>query len=140
MKESTLWGYIREGMRGMWDATRIESSSGNGVPDVDFGLPGKHGKIELKYIKEWPVREFTKVKLPLRPEQKLWINQRGKLSGDVWVLIRIENSFFLLKWQQVGSACEGWTKHEWHCRAHECWAEKIDFKQLYLSLRAGTDI
>ena len=49
MNESGVWKYIKKGMEGRWDATRIESSAGNGVPDVDYGLPGIAGRLELKY-------------------------------------------------------------------------------------------
>ena len=65
MTESSLWKYIRNGLAGKCHITRIESSAGNGVPDVTLGLPGKTIWIELKYTKEWPKRDTTKVKLPL---------------------------------------------------------------------------
>ena len=57
MTESSLWKYIRNGLIGKCHITRIESSAGNGVPDVTLGLPGKTIWIELKYTKEWPKRD-----------------------------------------------------------------------------------
>lgn len=130
MKESSLWQYIRQGMLGKWHATRIESSSGNGVPDVSFGIPGTNGWMELKYIKEWPVRDTTKVKLPLRPEQKHWIKVRGCLSGNVWVLIRIENNFFLLDWGQAVEACDGWRFKDYVENSTANWVNRVDFDEL----------
>lgn len=132
MNESGLWAYIKRGMLGYWHATRIESSAGNGVPDVNFAMfeSGNQGWVELKYIDEWPKRLTTKVKLPLRPEQKLWINVRGKISGNIWVIIRIQEHFFLLQWQQINDACEGWTSCEWIENSHHTWYKRIEFFEL----------
>jgi hypothetical protein len=118
--------------------TRIESSAGNGVPDVSLGLPGKSVWIELKYIPSWPKRATTKVKLPLRAEQKHWIDARGRMSGDVWVLVRIENDFFLVYWRECKEAAEdGWTQKEWRESCSEfglVWYNKIDFNELLEAL------
>jgi hypothetical protein len=143
MNESSLWQYIREGMKVFWHATRIESSAGNGVPDVSFGIDssqrrqGVNGWIELKYIKEWPKRLSTKVKLPLRPEQRLWIRQRGRVAGDVWVLCRIEDNFFLLSWSRAEKACEGFDWYEWKKYSHSNWLDKINFNELKEALING---
>ena len=124
-------------MTGKWLATRIESSAGNGVPDVTFTVPGKHGWMELKYIKEWPKRITTKVKLPLRPEQRLWINTRGQVANNIWVLCRIENSFYLLNHRTADEACEGYNRVEWDKLCDMYWGDRIDFKQLYRILLNG---
>lgn len=131
MRESDLWAYLRKGMIAKWHVSRIESSAGNGIPDVSFGLPNKNGWIELKYIKEWPKRPATKVKLPLRPEQKHWIRNRGAISGNVWVLCRVQNDFFLFDHQGCDVLCEGVVQEEWFimCEAH--WVNRINFNELY---------
>ena len=119
MKESGVWSYLRNGMAGRWHATRIESSAGNGVPDVNFALPtGTSGWIELKYIPEWPKRSDTLIKLPLRPEQFHWIRTRGKMAGNVWVFTRIENVYFLLEWKEAVSAADGWDRATWMGKSH----------------------
>jgi hypothetical protein len=135
MNESGVWNTIKSGMEGKWDASRIESSSGNGVPDVTFGLKDINGWIELKHDKEWPKREATLVKLPLRPEQKLWINRRGKLAGNVWVIYRVSNDFFILWWNQIDLACEGWTRAQWPAFSYFHWERRVDFTQLYRILK-----
>ena len=134
MKESDLWGYIRKGMKPYWQATRIENTTGNGVPDVTYTIV-KHGWIELKYIPKWPVRGPTIVKLPLRPEQKLWIESRGKLARYVWVICRIEDDFFLLNHNQAVESYEGWRREEWIERSQIHWHKKIDFLQLASEIR-----
>ena len=130
MKESSVWQYIRKGLIGCEiHLTRIESSAGNGIPDVSFAISGINGFIELKYIKEWPKRDTTKIKLPLRPEQRHWIKARMRLSGEIWVIVRIEDYFWLLDGNCAVHAAEnGWTKQEWLEEQH--WHKRIDFKEL----------
>lgn len=140
MNEASVWQYIKAGMAGRWLATRLESSSGNGVPDVVFSMPNINGFLELKYIKEWPKRPDTKVKLPLRPEQKLWISTRGKMGGNVWVLCRIEDDFFLLNDTLAIAACEGWDKFEWARNCNLAWPRRVNyFDELYYCLKEGYD-
>ena len=95
--------------------------------------------MELKYVPKWPKRASTKVKLPLRSEQKLWIKTRGEFSHDVWAMIRIEDDFFLLSHEQALEACEGFTKLEWYNMFHhtKSWTKQINFDQLYKELFLG---
>ena len=138
MNETGVWNYIKNGMICTgWHTSRIESSAGNGIPDVSFGIKGVSGWIELKYIAEWPKRTLTKVKLPLRPEQKHWIKARGELSGNVWVICRIEEYFFILTWEEALSAYDGWTHMEWLENSHYYWWKRIDFGGLYSQLKGG---
>lgn len=134
MKEASLWNYIKKGLVGRGLLNRIESSVGNGIPDVLFCIPQKFLWIELKYVKEWPKRNSTKVKLPLRPEQVIWINSRGNLSGLVFVLIKIENDFFLIKHNEINELyANGSTKDEWidtFKNRKRYWSRRIDFSQL----------
>lgn len=139
MRESTLWNYVKKGMLGKWHATRIESSAGNGIPDVSYGLPGVNGFLELKLIPSWPVRKTTNVKLPLRPEQKHWIKARGELSGEVFVLVRIDDWFFLLNHTEALKACDGYTKEGWVTNCNKAWHKSINFNELVSYLGSGCD-
>lgn len=135
MTESDFWKYIRQGLTGRAHLTRIESSAGNGVPDVSIGLPKRNAWIELKYIRYWPKRPSTKLRLPLRPEQRLWITARGSLSGDVWVLCRVDTAIFLLTSQQAAEACDGWVSAQWYSNATKYWTGgKIEFTELLNAL------
>ena len=138
MKESDLWQYLRKGMIGKWHVSRIESSAGNGVPDVSFGVPGINGWIELKYIARWPSLAKTKVKFPLRAEQKHWILNRGAVAGNVWGMVRIEDDFFLLNHEQViFFHVHGFTKDYWLRNVKHQWHRRIDFNILPAILRRG---
>jgi hypothetical protein len=135
MNEAGVWKYIKEGMKSFWLASRIESSAGNGIPDVVFTLPSvlkrnsRHGFMELKYIPEWPKKEDTLIKLPLRQEQKIWIMGRGAIAGGVWVLVRIADTFFILDYKQVIQTFQGLPKAEWYKFKH--WEKKIEFRELF---------
>ena len=137
MNEAGVWQTLKKGMMcSGWHVTRIESSAGNGVPDVSYGIPGINGFIELKYIAKWPVKATTKVKLPLRPEQKHWIKARGSIAGNVWVFVRIEDTFFLLTYTEALEAVEGWTAQEW---IGTCvyWHKKINFEEFCAAIKGG---
>lgn len=141
MRESALWHYVRKGMVGKWHVSRIESSGGNGVPDVSFGIPRINGWIELKYRDEWPKRNTTKVKIPLRPEQKHWIRARMETAGNVWVLFRIDQDFFLVTgWQALDNLNDdGWSKEQW-CDKYPFmgyWNKAVDFNEMERMLKNG---
>lgn len=57
-------------------AQRIETSTSEGVPDLWVGLPNeRYAWLELKAIREWPVRSTTRVfgDKGLRTEQVNWL-------------------------------------------------------------------
>ena len=138
MNESGVWSTLKKGLAPFgFHMTRIESSAGNGVPDVSIGMQSTNAWMELKFIPAWPSRATTKVKLPLRPEQLLWIKTRGKLSGDVWVFVRIYDTFYLLNHREAAEAVNGWTHDEWAENAHMFWYRKIDFTDLASILKGG---
>jgi len=143
MNETGLWRYVNRGMHGFWHATRIESSAGNGVPDISFGVSspegglGLNGFIELKFIKDWPKREDTPLVLPLRPEQKLWIETRGSIAGNVWVLCRVENDFFLFNDKQALEASRGRIQRWWFGQNFLYCCRQLDFRALVKILREG---
>ena len=137
MNEAGVWQTLKQGI-GMWAlTTRIETSTGNGVPDVVVHLPGKHAFIEIKYIPEWPKRPTTKVCCPLRPEQRLWLFTRGKFSGNCWVFIRIANDFFLMPWDvAIHMHDKGFTKEEWY-KYPFCWHNSVNWEEFRKILKGG---
>lgn len=132
MNESNVWQTLKQGLTDKCLMTRIESSAGNGVPDVIVHSKIGHIFIELKYIESYPKRESTQLKLPLRPEQRLWINTRGNLSGNVWVFVRVEDDFYLLPYFVAIRLCDGWVTEQWKRIPH--WTKKINFNDLYAQL------
>lgn len=137
MNEASMWAFLRNKMKGFWLASRIESSAGNGIPDVIAAIKGKIVLIELKYIKEWPKRDSTLIKLPLRPEQKLFFQTRGQMCHDIWTFIRIENDYFLLPWDYSVKYCEeGGNQKEWKSSQYYL-GQSVDENKLYNHLERG---
>lgn len=137
MNESGVWSYVKQGMLGRWHAIRIESSAGDGFPDVDFGMYNVAGKLEIKYEREWPKRTDTKLKLPLRPAQRLFFKLRGPLTGNLWSFFRVEDCFFLLDWKQALEASNGWTKAEYILNSRLYWHKRVNWEELHEALKEG---
>lgn len=138
MNEASFWEYLQTGMVGRWDATRIETgSTGNGVPDVAYSVPKKHGWIELKYIPHAPKRATTPPDLRhFTPLQQHWLMYRGKLAGNCWVFIRMADEFFLFDWTQARVITK-LPYGEWEEHAKLCAKTKLDFDYLYHVLLVG---
>ena len=90
--KNAMWASIRPVLLPL-DPVRIESHmTGQGIPDVNY----TKGWIELKYAKNWPIRNgplridhFTK-------EQKGWILSRTYAGGLVFVLLKVGRREWLL--------------------------------------------
>lgn len=98
MNESLFWNLIRRNVKGHFE--RVENVISPGTPDVNycFTVDGRkyEGWIELKWIKEFPKRASTVVKIPhFTDDQRNWIIQRIGNGGSVWVFLRVEREFFL---------------------------------------------
>ena len=137
MNERSVYNYFGRGMTGRCLITRIETCTGNGVSDACVHLSGKHVWIEFKYIAGWPSRESTTVEFPLRPEQRFWLNSRGRLAGNCFCFIRIADDFFLMPWDvaihvhDVGFKKAEWLKYPFY------WHKKVDFDCVYKILKGG---
>lgn len=59
-------------------ATKIESTTGRGIPDLNFCLAGQEGWIEGKLARGTSVA--------LRPEQFAWCQRRVRAGGRVFVI------------------------------------------------------
>lgn len=94
MNESGMWRSMRKAMRGQWDATRHEDRIGVGIPDVSFGRNGVNGWIELKHMTRYPKR--GPIRVPLRPEQIVFLSRRGARGKNCWIFLRVEKDHYLV--------------------------------------------
>lgn len=137
MNESSFWAYLKGVMAQCWEATRIETSTALGVPDVTYTIPQGHGWIELKYLQAFPKRATTAVRLAhFTDAQKNWMRQRGRLADAVWLFVRVGNEFFLFDWRQA-LECETWTAGEWRQQARGFWAGRLDPLAVFKVLKTG---
>lgn len=75
-----------------WDAIAVENPVYPGTPDVNCIL----GWIELKWLRSWPVREDTPVKLDhFTRQQRVWLAKRWHRGGSAWLLLQCGTEWLL---------------------------------------------
>lgn len=78
-------------MKGL-HAIPVENAVRFGCPDINYAF----GWIELKRLAQWPKKRETCVRFPhFTPPQKVWIKQRVRSGGTVFVLVQIEDIWLL---------------------------------------------
>jgi hypothetical protein len=127
MNESGMWQGVRAGLKKSaqihgyaLNLTRLELTGVLGVPDVMMDVVGKRILIELKYLKSFPKRESTPIRIPcLTPHQRLYIKTSGTIGNNVWLLVRIDKDIFLWSWKDIYDL-ESWDKEQWiaNCKLH----------------------
>lgn len=74
------------------DAMSVENGAHPGTPDVNH----LYGWMELKYLKSWPVRPGTPVRVDhFVPGQRAWIGRRARAGGCVHVLLKVGAEWLL---------------------------------------------
>lgn len=93
MSEGNLWKDLRPLLAGL-DPVRIEShDTDTGIPDVNITL----GWIELKYMREWPKRATTPLRVDhFTVEQRAWLTRRWAAGGSCWVILKVGADEWLL--------------------------------------------
>jgi hypothetical protein len=77
-----------------WDPISVENRVHVGTPDVNY----IHGWLELKWLRAWPKRFETVVRIEhWTPEQKLWIERRWRAGGQVHVLLQCRRDWLLFE-------------------------------------------
>lgn len=128
MSEKNLWKRLRKGLAPYLELQRLEDRYSRGVPDVLYAGPkdvlggaGRIGVVELKYLRAWPKRATTVVRLPTyRQEQRLWLQRFGRLTDAAWLLLQVEKTILLFDWctaQDVGTL----TREELEANAVMVW-------------------
>ena len=94
--ESRFWRSLKDKIPG--HSMRVENGCLPGVPDVNICHCGKEVWVELKDTDSYPARAETRVFGPegLRPEQILWINQRFKHGGNVYIVAKVAKDIYCI--------------------------------------------
>lgn len=131
MAESSLWSYLKKGMKRYWShVIRVECMLNKGVADVSYYLNG-NGWIELKEVKKLPVRATTGIKLGRwhdLAQRRFLIKRHG------WLLIRVnypKRCYVLFKCNNLPPDEKPlWTWYDWVVNAHQIWYNRINFEEL----------
>ncbi len=96
MRESDMRRTVLERIR-VLDGQPVENPISPGCPDIEY----VGGWIELKYLEHYPKRKYiTVIRVPhFKDIQRHWIKKRTRAGGTVYVLIRVEDDWFLLPGQ-----------------------------------------
>lgn len=142
MNESVFWGQLKNTMQGYWEANRIETGTGVGIPDVSYSIYNAHGWIELKWLEKLPANVDTKITIDhFTKIQKHWLKQRGRLAGHCWVFVHISDSreWFLFDWRQVDEI-EAWRVGQWRKKARLYATGRLLAARLYAALLADNKL
>lgn len=138
MAETSLWAYLKKGMKGKWShARRHEDSVSTGVSDVSYYHRG-NSWIELKEVKQLPKRATTGISLGQ------WHENSGaqrhfliKRKGHLLIRVNYPKRTYLLyshlllpPWEKE----KRWTWTEFQTNASYIWTNRIDFEVLSIIL------
>lgn len=117
--ESTVWIRLKEILK-KHHPVRVENSACPGYPDVDSAL----GQIELKCRNNWTVKKTVNFKeLHFSPEQRIWLFRRWKAGGSCFLLIQIEDTWYLVPGDKAFSLPEICTQQQ--LQDHSVFYEKV---------------
>lgn len=83
------------------DAISVENPALPGTPDVNY----IGGWMELKYIRDWPKRDSTTVRLDhFTQQQRIWLIRRWMNFGQCWLCLQVSKTrdWFLFTGKDAG--------------------------------------
>lgn len=115
-------------------AISVENPINPGTPDINYA----DGFIECKWLRHWPKREGTIVKLlcDLSKEQRLWINLREKAGGIVWVMLQCRREWLLFHGETAAKHIGKATRAELYELAYQVWTDGLNRDELVRILSA----
>lgn len=114
----------------------VENPCYPGTPDVSY----IGGWIECKWIRDWPKRAKTPVRLGLRDEQRFWLQLHGRCGGTSWLLVQVEKGqeWLLIPGAVAAIIVGSATKRELLEAAVARWIGRKFDEELYKCLRSTT--
>jgi len=133
--ENALKKTLLKWMGTQWDVQSHEDKYTHGIPDLSFGTYGKCGWIELKRVIHWPMREDTLIKFHrYTAEQVNWLRGRGKKGGHCFVLVQVEDTYFLFSWEEARNLRNGLTRKGFFDRSIHNWKGTINLTEFIHAL------
>ncbi len=136
MAESSLWSYVKKGMKRKWShGMRVECMLNKGVADVSYYHMG-NGWIELKEVKKIPARVTTGVNLGRwhdLAQRRFLMRRKG------WLFIRVNypaRCYLLFQYDNLPPDEKPlWTYEELVTEAHIFWANRVDWDEFSSIIR-----
>ena len=132
MSEHDMRGKLIEVLRPL-DAVSVENRCGPGTPDVNY----IGGWMELKWLRAWPKRPETPVKLDhdLEPQQRAWLRRRRNRGGAAWVMLQCRREWLLWYGEVAAEIIGTATREELIARCHRYWPNGLNGDELIGVLR-----
>ena len=94
MSESSMRQRLVAALRPL-DAVPIENSLKAGTPDVNY----INGWMELKWLRNWPIRKGVVVLPHFTLGQRLWLRRRGKRGGVAMLVLQVRKQWLFFDWE-----------------------------------------
>lgn len=102
MNEAGFWsGFVKKALHAPEHgriAWKLQDATNRGLPDVVAVNRSQVALIELKYVKEYPKREDTRIPVNVSVEQRRRLEQWHRAHGQAYVLVGVEKDWYLLPW------------------------------------------
>lgn len=109
------------------DALAVENPVNPGTPDVNY----IEGWIELKWLRRWPVRADTIVKIEhYTNQQKIFAVRRRRKGGQCWLLLEVREQWLLFDGAVAAMRINRTTAEELFEYAHRVWPEGLKDEEL----------
>lgn len=115
---------------------RVETTTENGVPDIYYNLHGETGWMEDKYLRAWPKRPTTTVKIKhYTDQQRKWLFEEGQAGGRAWLLLQVGTDYLLFDWR-AAQAVGYLTRAELFKVARAVWEGELSRAPLVWALKS----
>lgn len=129
-RENTLKKYLIKLMGTRWDVQSHEDQFSEAIPDLSYGFNKRNGWIELKQVESWPKKPDTPVRIKrYTPQQVNWLNNRQKKGGSCYILIKVEDDYFMFHATHGRDLRGGLTKAEYYTRSIVFWERSVDIEE-----------
>lgn len=126
MSESTQRRRICQALRCL-DARPIENKLGSGTPDVNIAT----GWIELKWLRKWPVRPETCVRIDhFTKQQRIWLKRRWSVNQSSWVILQVQKEWMLFEGHVAAEWLGRENRENTIARARRYWPNGLNEQEL----------
>lgn len=127
MTEKAMWiRHVKPALARL-DPVRVENPVNPGTPDVNYNL----GWLELKFLREWPVRPETVVSVEhFTPQQRVWLLRRHKAGGRAFMLLQVEQDWLLFRGDVAATIVGHATRKQLIDASRGYWPNKLNPQEL----------